>query len=410
MAHTETYHNMGFRMSYSDVFDHPKGLLSPMAIGDMGDGMYFMMYNYIAMYREELKAINSKSADGEMSEEDKLKVANAMGTLLIVFGADRELGPKGIAEKLGIQDPASERFTEVGRYNDLVYYANHNPGVDKRFKQAMRPEFAQEFDTLQTALIEALKNAEYIGPQIAGETLIGRKLQFESKDIDGNPVKSEDIFSAHAVTMINVWATWCGPCRKELEELGNIHRRLQAKNAAVIGVCDDAAEKADECRALIKEKNLTYMNILPFEGIEELEIEAFPTTFFVDNEGKIMTYPIIGVPGDISDYEKTVDRLLGLETDDEEPEETAVSEEKNVCRVIVTDEEGSPVAGAGVQLCSDTTCVPGKTDAEGIASFTAEEGQYTVHVHKVPEGYEKCTEEFTVPQDHGDVKIVLKKV
>ena len=410
MAHTETFHNMGFRLNFPDVFDHPRGLLSPMPIGDMGDGIYFMMYNYIAMSAEDLKALKTKTPDGEMSEEDKLKVADLMGTLLVVLGADKELGPKEIAAKLGIQDPASERFIEVGRYKDLVYYANNNPGVDERFKQVMSPEFAQEYDTLQAALIEALKNAEYIGPQIAGEALIGKKLQFVSKDIDGNPVKSEDIFSAHAVTMINFWATWCGPCKKELEELGNIHRRLQAKNAAVIGVCDDAAEKADECRTLIRDNHLTYMNILPFAGAEELEVEAFPTTFFVDNEGKIMTYPIIGVPGDISDYEKTVDRLLGLETEAEEPAETGAGEEKkNTCRVIVTDEEGDPVAGAGVQFCSNTTCVPGKTDEEGIASFSAEKGQYTVHVQKVPEGYEKCTEEFAVPQDFADVKIVLKK-
>ena len=61
-------------------------------------------------------------------------------------------------------------------------------------------------------------------------------LHFETADIDGNPVKSENLFSAHAVTMINIWATWCGPCKKELEELGNMHRRLETKNAAIVGI------------------------------------------------------------------------------------------------------------------------------------------------------------------------------
>jgi hypothetical protein len=51
----------------------------------------------------------------------------------------------------------------------------------------------------------------------------------------------------------------------------------------------------------------------------------------------------------------------------------------------------------------------GKTDAEGTAAFTAEEGTYTVHVQKVPEGYAACKDEFEVPQDWGDVKIVLNK-
>ena len=51
----------------------------------------------------------------------------------------------------------------------------------------------------------------------------------------------------------------------------------------------------------------------------------------------------------------------------------------------------------------------GKTDAEGIASFAAEKGKYTVHVQKTPEGYETSAEEFVVPADLTDVKITLKK-
>lgn len=223
-------------------------------------------------------------------------------------------------------------------------------------------------------------------------------------------MKSEDLFSAHAVTMINIWATWCGPCKKELEELGNMHRRLESKHCAIVGICDDAREKTDDCKTLISKNNLTYINLLPYEGMEELAVESLPTTFFVDREGKILTYPIIGVPADISEYEKTIDSLLAQKTVDHKPSSTDITPEKqNACRVIVTDQDGSPVAGVAVQFCSDTTCMMGKTNAEGTASFTAEDGAYTVHVQKVPDGYEACAEEFEVPQDLGDVKIVLNK-
>lgn len=68
-----------------------------------------------------------------------------------------------------------------------------------------------------------------------------------------------------------------------------------------------------------------------------------------------------------------------------------------------------PVTGVSVQFCSDTTCMMGKTDAEGMASFSAGNGHYTVHVHKAPAGYEACTEEFAVPEDLSDVVITLKK-
>lgn len=410
MARTETFHNMGFRLTYPDVFDHTIGQVMPMAFGDTGDGVYLMMYSYIAVSAEDIKAMAGKSESGELSEEDKLKVADAMGSLLVVAGMGGAQGPEEIAEKLQMGDVPKDSFTEIGRYSDIVYYAITDHRNDEEFMKIMEPAFAEEFGMLQHALIEALKNAEFIGPQIPGADLVGRRLHFETVDIDGNPVKSEDLFSAHAVTMINIWATWCGPCKKELEELGNIHRRLEVKNAAIIGICDDAKEKVDDCRALISKNNLTYVNILPYEGMDELEVESLPTTFFADREGKILTYPIIGVPGDISEYEKTIDSLLAQEAADYKPSPAnGTADKKNACRVMVTDQDGKPVAGVAVQFCSDTSCMMGRTDAEGTASFTAEEGTYTVHVQKVPEGYAACKDEFEVPQDFGDVKIILNK-
>jgi thioredoxin 1 len=41
----------------------------------------------------------------------------------------------------------------------------------------------------------------------------GTEIHFETTDLDGNPVRSEELFAGHPVTMINLWATWCGPCR-----------------------------------------------------------------------------------------------------------------------------------------------------------------------------------------------------
>ena len=410
MSRTETLYTMGFRLTYPDAFDHTLGQISPMEIGDSGDGVLLMMYSYIAVSTEELKAFNRDPESGELREEDALKLADAMGCLLVVVGVDGGLGPEAVAKKLKIGGEPKDSITEVGRSSDLVYFAITDRSSEESFMKEIEPAFAKEFSTLQPALIEALKKAEYMGPQIPGANLVGKTLHFETKDIDGNLVKSKDLFSAHAVTMINIWATWCGPCKKELKELGDIHRRLEAKNAAIVGICDDAKEKADECRALINKNDLPYINLLPYEEMDELAVESLPTTFFVDREGKIMTYPIVGVPADISDYEKTIDSLLAQEAPSFTPSPVnAAAEEKNACRVIVTDEEGSPVAGAAVQFCSDTTCMMGKTNAQGTASFAAEEGPYTVHVMKAPEGYEMCTEEFAVPQDLGDVTITLKK-
>ena len=151
---------------------------------------------------------------------------------------------------------------------------------------------------------------------------------------------------------------------------------------------------------------------LPFADLDEqLPARGIPTSFFVSREGKIMTYPIVGVPADISQYEKTFDEMLAKAAGGYEPasHEGTSDHKKDSCRIIVRDESGSPVEGVPVQFCSDTACMMGKTDAEGTVSFHAENDRYTVHVQKVPEGFAADIQEYAVPEDLSDVTITLKK-
>ena len=78
--------------------------------------------------------------------------------------------------------------------------------------------------------------------------------------------------------------------------------------------------------------------------------------------------------------------------------------------MIVSDQDGNPVKGVVVQFCSDVTCTMAKTDADGLASFDADEGQvYTIHILKAPEGFEKNNEEFRTLDTYCDTKIVIQK-
>ena len=76
--------------------------------------------------------------------------------------------------------------------------------------------------------------------------------------------------------------------------------------------------------------------------------------------------------------------------------------------VLVNDKAGKPVAGVSIQFCSDTECVLGKTDANGIAVFEKEAGKYTVHVLKAPEGYAADDTEYPAPAEPSRITIVLK--
>ena len=81
----------------------------------------------------------------------------------------------------------------------------------------------------------------------------------------------------------------------------------------------------------------------------------------------------------------------------------------NAYIALVVDEDNAPVEGAGIQLCSDEACVMQQTDATGIAEFQVDQGDYTIHVLSVPEGFAEDSTEYEVPKSYSIVNIVLKK-
>ena len=120
---------------------------------------------------------------------------------------------------------------------------------------------------------------------------------FETTDLDGSTVSSEDIFAGHPVTMISLWATWSVPCRKELSGLEKLSKSFEEKNWQVIGVCLDAAEngKAEKAGRILSAAGVTFLNVTAPTNINRiLPANAVPTSFFVDSEGNMLTDPIIG--------------------------------------------------------------------------------------------------------------------
>ena len=144
--------------------------------------------------------------------------------------------------------------------------------------------------------------------------IIGKAVSFETTDTEGNIITSEDLFSSNKITMINIWASWCGPCIRELPELQAISERLKEKNCGVIGLLydGDGEEALETAKKLMTDNGVSYPVILPPENVDSLfPLEAFPTTYFVDSEGKIVSEPIVGAY--VDQYETTVDALLAAE-------------------------------------------------------------------------------------------------
>ena len=117
-------------------------------------------------------------------------------------------------------------------------------------------------------------------------------------DLDGNPVKSKELFAGCKITMINIWTTWCGPSKEEMPFLEQLNKEFEGKDCQIIGICDNTIgdpAAVREAQEILKEKCVTYINLVQTEEINELlPIPAYPISYFVDSEGRVVTSPETG--------------------------------------------------------------------------------------------------------------------
>ncbi len=140
-------------------------------------------------------------------------------------------------------------------------------------------------------------------------------ISFTAFDLDGNQVSAEDIFGSNELTMVNVWATFCGPCIGEMPELEVLSGRLKDKGCAIIGVvCDiygtEDTSHISDAKSIISDTGVTYLNLMPWETFDDIFPAMYvPTTYFVDRTGHIVGEEAVGARG-ADDYEALVDSLL----------------------------------------------------------------------------------------------------
>ena len=147
---------------------------------------------------------------------------------------------------------------------------------------------------------------------------------FEGKDLDGNTVKSDELFSGNAVTVVNFWFTTCNPCVGELAELDALNKELAEKGGALIGVntftLDGDEAAISEAKDVLAKKGATYQNVY-FASDGEAgkfteNIFAYPTTYVVDRNGNIVGEPIVGAITEKNQAEtlqKLIDQALAAD-------------------------------------------------------------------------------------------------
>lgn len=147
---------------------------------------------------------------------------------------------------------------------------------------------------------------------------------FEGKDLDGNAVKSDELFSGNAITVVNFWFTTCNPCVGELAELDALNKELTEKGGALIGVntftLDGDKAAISEAKDVLAKKGATYQNVYFASDGEAgkfaTNIFAYPTTYVVDRNGNIVGEPITGAVTEKKQAEtlqKLIDQALAAD-------------------------------------------------------------------------------------------------
>ncbi len=141
---------------------------------------------------------------------------------------------------------------------------------------------------------------------------------FSTKDIFGIEV-DELILEDYDLTMVNVWATFCNPCIREMPDLGELAIEYKEKGVQIIGIVSDVLDSdltinqsmLSTAKEIVDKTNANYIHLLPSNDLFGLlyQINSVPTTFFVDKDGKQVGSAYLGSKSK-ADWQYIIDDTL----------------------------------------------------------------------------------------------------
>lgn len=283
----------------------------PLSTDDLGI-VHFQMY-YYGVKDEDMEAFNDFSnayfdalLEGRELPEAPNPAWQEMNIFTVVFEVFAIDGGRGeeelrafLKENNGWRADDCRVFEEIGKEGDFTFYLVQYAELeedDDTYRKVMG-EFYDEFVSVYSDKETFLSGLTLSEPEPVNLTGANGKVSYETTDLAGNPVTSEELFADHKVTMVNLWATWCVPCKKELPELQPMSEAFEAKGCQLVGICLDASEegKTEEALSILQDAGVKYLNLVGTDEIrEQMNSLGIPVSFFLDSEGNILTEPVEG--------------------------------------------------------------------------------------------------------------------
>ena len=205
------------------------------------------------------------------------------------------------ADELKLLQSEAEKIRDIG--NKLAALEEKYPEiVQKSLDSDMNMPTDKDMDTMPDSGSKDNKTDGGSTGKTTDDSSLPKFPAFEGKDLDGNTVKSSDLFSGKAVTVVNFWFTTCGPCVGELGDLDALNKELSGKGGALIGInaltLDGNEAAISDAKDVLTQSGATYQNVYFDSGSEAGKfvesIYAYPTTYVVNRSGRIVGDPIVG--------------------------------------------------------------------------------------------------------------------
>ena len=131
---------------------------------------------------------------------------------------------------------------------------------------------------------------------------------FKIKDLNGTVIDFKD-FKGKTI-FLNVWATWCGPCRVEMPSIQKLYDKVDKENIVFIMLAVDDRKHFDKVVNFVKEKEYTFPVYVPHEFLpDQLMVRTIPTTFVINSDGKIATKETGAANYDTEEFKKFLEGL-----------------------------------------------------------------------------------------------------
>jgi thiol-disulfide isomerase/thioredoxin len=131
---------------------------------------------------------------------------------------------------------------------------------------------------------------------------------FSLKDLDGKMVNVADF--KNKTLFINLWATWCGPCRAEMPSIQNLYKAVDHDKIAFIMLSIDDPTHDQKVKKYVNDYKYSFPVYRPAEGLpNQLQVTSIPTTFIVSPEGKIVSKKSGAASYDTKDFQQYLESL-----------------------------------------------------------------------------------------------------